>query len=181
MGTGILRAVDEVFPGILDFICHFHFLKAQGKNLFEQDYNTIRRHLRSYKLSTQLRKMAKALKQTIDDDEVMMVKLSAYLQRQKGKDKQNNEIDPTIKAYLLITWVLEASSASHGFGFPFDRVHFDTYKRLKQAYPALKDIKPFMKKGILPLTLLHKIVVDSALESVSLRITEKIQIGRAHV
>ena len=176
MGTGILRAVDEVFPGILDFICHFHFLKAQGKNLFEQDYNTIRRHLRSYKLSTQLRKMAKALKQTIDDDEVMVVKLSAYLQRQKGKDKQNNEIDPTIKAYLLITWILEASSASHGFGFPFDRVHFDTYKRLKQAYPALKDLKPFMKKGLLPLTLLHKIVVDSALESVSLRMTEKIQV-----
>ncbi len=176
MGTGILRAVDEVFPGILDFICHFHFLKAQGKNLFEQDYNTIRRHLRSYKLSAQLRKMAKVLKQTIDDDEAMVIKLSRYLQTKNSKEKQNNEMDPTIKSYLLITWILEASSASHGFGFPFDRVHFDTYKRLKKAYPALKALKPFMTKGLLPLTLLHKIVVDSALESVSLRMTEKIQV-----
>ena len=132
--------------------------------------------MRSYKLSTQLRKMAKVLKQTIDDDEVMVIKLSAYLQIQNAKDKQNKEIDPIIKAYLLITWILEASSASHGFGFPFDRVHFDTYKRLKQAYPTLNDLEPFMKKGLLPLTLLHKIVVDSALESVSLRMTEKIQV-----
>ena len=176
MGTGIVRAVDEVFPGILDFICHFHFLKAQGKNLFEQDYNTIRQHLRSYKLSTQLRKMAKTLKQTIDDDDVMVIELSHYLQVQTGKDKQNYEISPTVKAYLLITWILEASNASHGFGFPFDRVHFDTYQRLKQAFPALKYLKPSLKKGLLSLTLLHKIVIDSALESVSLRMTEKIQV-----
>lgn len=126
MGSGILRAVAEVFPGIRDFICHFHFLKAQGKNLFEHDYNTIRRHLHSYKLSTQLRKIAKALKQAIDDDETMIMGLNAYLQRQDDEDTQKVDLNPTIKTYLLITWILEANNASHGFGFPFDRVHFDS-------------------------------------------------------
>ena len=176
MGTGILRAVSEVFPEILDFICHFHFLKAQGKNLFEQDYNTVRRHLRSYKLSTQLRKIAKTLKQAIDGDEAMVMELNTYLQTQNAKDKQHPQINPTIKAYLLITWIVEAGKASHGFGFPFDRVHFDTYNRLQQAYPALKDLKPSIGKGLLPLTLLHKIVVDNVLESVSARMAEKIQV-----
>ncbi len=176
MGAGILLAVSEVFPGILDFICHFHFLKAQGKNLFEQDYSTIRRHLRSYKLSTQLRKIAKALKQAIDEDEVMVTELTTYLQVQNAKDSQSSEICPTIRVYLLITWILEAGKASHGFGFPFDRVYFDTYNRLQQAYPTLRNLKSSIGKGLLPLMLLHKVVVDTSLKSVSIRMTEKTQV-----
>jgi len=34
MGVAILNAVKEVFPGIADYICHFHFLKDIGKDLF---------------------------------------------------------------------------------------------------------------------------------------------------
>ena len=176
MGTGILRAVAVVFPETLDFICHFHFLKAQGKNLFEHDYNTIRRHLLAYKLPTQLRKIAKALKLAIADDEVMEMGLNHYLQMQDGEEKQKVELNPTVKAYLLITWVLEANNASHGFGFPFDRVHFDTYHRLQLAYPVLKELKPLIGKGLLALTLLHKIIVDPALESTAARMAEKTQV-----
>jgi len=175
MGTGILKAVAEVFPDILDFICHFHFLKAQGKNLFEDDYNAIRQHLLSYKLAAQLRKMAKLLKGAIDDDEAMIMGLNEYLQIKNDEDKQKVEPSSTIKAYLLITWILEANNASHGFGFPFDRVHFDTYQRLQQAYPILKGLKPSIDKGLLPLMLLHKIVINPELERSAEKMAEKAQ------
>jgi hypothetical protein len=33
MGSGILAAIKEVFPGVPDFICHFHFLRDVGKDL----------------------------------------------------------------------------------------------------------------------------------------------------
>ena len=33
MGTGICKAVAEVFLGIRDYICHFHFLRDVGKDL----------------------------------------------------------------------------------------------------------------------------------------------------
>lgn len=36
MGKGILAAVEEVFPGIPDFI--FHFLRDIGKDLFGKEY-----------------------------------------------------------------------------------------------------------------------------------------------
>ena len=36
-GTGIVSAVDEVFPGLPDFICHFHFLRDMGKDLLQED------------------------------------------------------------------------------------------------------------------------------------------------
>jgi hypothetical protein len=32
MGVGIMASVKEVFPGVPDFICHFHFLRDLGKN-----------------------------------------------------------------------------------------------------------------------------------------------------
>ena len=34
LSKGILAAIQEVFPGIPDFICHFHFLRDLGKDLF---------------------------------------------------------------------------------------------------------------------------------------------------
>ena len=37
MGQGILAAIQEVFAGIPDFICHFHFLRDLGKDLLESD------------------------------------------------------------------------------------------------------------------------------------------------
>jgi hypothetical protein len=37
MGVGILAAIKEVFPGVPDFICHFHFLRDVGKDLLEPD------------------------------------------------------------------------------------------------------------------------------------------------
>jgi len=38
MGRGILAAVQRVFPGVPDFVCHFHFLRDVGKDLLEADY-----------------------------------------------------------------------------------------------------------------------------------------------
>jgi len=38
MGKGIVNAVEEVFPGTPDFICHFHFLRDIGKDLLADEY-----------------------------------------------------------------------------------------------------------------------------------------------
>jgi hypothetical protein len=34
MGHGLMAAIDVVFPGVQDFICHFHFLRDIGKDSF---------------------------------------------------------------------------------------------------------------------------------------------------
>ncbi len=50
MGKGILAAVAKVFPGVPDFICHFHFLRDIGKRLrrLNEDVEHIQNlHLRS--------------------------------------------------------------------------------------------------------------------------------------
>ena len=62
MGAGILAAVQQVFSGIPDFICHFHFLRDLGKDLLETDYEAIRLRLRQHGLTDKLLYQARRLK-----------------------------------------------------------------------------------------------------------------------
>ena len=62
MGKGILKAVAEVFPGVPDFICHFHFLRDIGKDFLGAAYDTIRKRLSHHGIGTKLRYRAKGLK-----------------------------------------------------------------------------------------------------------------------
>jgi hypothetical protein len=166
MGVAILKAVAEVFPNVPDFICHFHFLKDIGKDLLEHDYSTIRRHLRTHCIRTQLRKIAKAIRQAIEDSPDARHSLDHYLDS-KQLEELDTPLKPLVAVYLIISWVVEAKSASNGFGFPFDRPHLDFYLRLQEAYPKLKALKQKMgdDASLLPLMPLRKTLVDKALSS----------------
>lgn len=48
MSKGILSAIEQVFPGIPDFICHFHFLRDLGKDLCGADYDILRKRLQTH-------------------------------------------------------------------------------------------------------------------------------------
>ena len=67
MGSAILKAVSTVFPTVPDYICHFHFLRDLGKDLFDFEYRTIRRYTRSFNSKATLNKVEKALKALIDE------------------------------------------------------------------------------------------------------------------
>ena len=40
MGSAILKAAATVFPTVPSFVCHFHFLRDLGKDLFGFEYRT---------------------------------------------------------------------------------------------------------------------------------------------
>jgi hypothetical protein len=177
MGVAILKAVEAVFPGVPDYICHFHFLKDIGKDLLEHDYSTIRRHLKSYRIRGQLRKMAKDIKQAIQDDPKAQQCLNDYL-ASRQLDEPDAPLQPLVAVYLILSWVLEAKSESNGFGFPFDRPHVAFYRRLQASYPKLKLLKQQMgaKACLLPLRLISKTLTDQALSSTALRMLDGIRI-----
>jgi hypothetical protein len=143
MGGAILSAVKEVFPGLADYICHFHFLKDIGKDLFGDDYRTTHRHLKTLRIRSDLRNIAKGLKKAIDSNPDSLQCLHCYL-KSKRLLKPQTRPTPLMKAYLIICWILEARNESNGLGFPFDRAHFDFYRRLQEAYPDLLELKKEM-------------------------------------
>ncbi len=172
MGTAILKAVLVVFPGVVDYICHFHFLRDIGKDLFDFEYRAIQRYIRAYDVRAKLNKASKQLKAIISVDPKLSDNLENYL---KFDISFEANLEPEVTAYVLVSWILEASSASNGFGFPFDQPHLEFYLRLQEAYPALKLLK---EKGIslLPLDVLNRILKDCTLKKLVSHIQEKISV-----
>lgn len=135
MGHGILSAIDVVFKGIPDFICHFHFLRDIGKDLFEKEYDQIRNRLRKHKIRSVLRKRIKELEKVIDAAESAVRCLSADIEGGIAGSEAMPKM-PALKAYALIHWCLDISGLQ-GYGFPFDRPHLIFYQRLKVLHELI--------------------------------------------
>jgi len=140
MGAGILRAVRKVFPDRPDFICHYHFLRDIGKDLLEQDYDTIRKRLRQHGITSKLRARVRTLKQFIDDQPQLIDDFRSSVEHQSASDS-SIELIPAISAYGLILWTLDGKNRGDGYGFPFDRPHFVFGQRLRSVYQQLQEIK----------------------------------------
>ena len=61
MGKAIMAAVNDVFENVPLFICHYHFLKSVGKELFGEENDTIRKRLKHHGIQGALRKRVRTL------------------------------------------------------------------------------------------------------------------------
>ena len=179
MGQGILSAVKTVFKGIPDFICHFHFLRDIGKDLFEKDYSKIRTRLKKHKIRGVLRQKAKALEKIINDDPKAVRQLLSSL--------DNGQMDPSLlqsmpamAAYAMIHWAFDTSDQLDGYGFPFDCPHLIFYQRLTAVhgfvsrYSASGRCRAINNRALLSLWRpLTKVVEDQQLTRAALLMKEK--------
>ena len=139
MGKGIMAAVEEVFPHIADFICHFHFLRDIGKDLLLDDYTTLQKRLRKLKARTLLRQRAKYLEQKINPANPGFDEIMTSIDSGTWETSSFGHL-PLITVYVLIHWVFEYPSLSKGYGFPFDRQHLNFYRRLQKVHHLLGQI-----------------------------------------
>ncbi len=140
MGKGIVNAAEEVFPGVPDFICHFHFLRDIGKDLLLDDETAFKKRLRRLNVRPKLRRRAKYIESKIDPDSHDLGSIiesiqSGYCQASDFKHM------PAILAYALLQWIFDAPRQSGGYGFPFDRINLDFYRRLQTVHRLLAQIK----------------------------------------
>lgn len=140
MGLGILMAVAEVFPGVANFICHFHFLRDVGKDLLLQDYQIIIKRLREYNVRGLLKQKARYLEKKIGQYSGVIADLKESLEKDEVKTASAGHI-PAAATYTLIHWAFESSSESKGYGFPFDRPHLEFYQRLRKIHGLLGSIQ----------------------------------------
>lgn len=129
MGAGIIKAVEKVFEGIPDFICHFHFLRDLGKDLFGDEYTIIRKRLRKHAVTGKIRSRARVFKGTIDQHPQLINLLQSAMKKDKLPNSDLQHF-PVLSAYTLIQWALDAMNQGDGYGFPFDRPFLDLAKRL---------------------------------------------------
>lgn len=173
MGKGILAAVAAVFKDIPDFICHFHFLRDIGKDLFEEEYAIIRSRLRKHKIRPLLGKRLKEFEKAIPDDPRTVRAFASGI--------DGGQIDPSamkkmpdLAAYAMVYWALNTSDLD-GYGFPFDCPHLIFYQRLKALRDMVNDrlIKnKLFSKLWGPLT---KVAEDPTLKKAAARMDKKVQ------
>ena len=170
MGRGILSAVKTVFQGIPDFICHFHFLRDIGKDLFETEYATIRNRLKKHKIRSVLRHRAKALESVIGDEPQAFYRLAVSID--SGEPQVMEKMAP-MAAYAMIHWAFDKSELE-GYGFPFDCPHLVFYRKLT----VLRDMvnaqpsKAFSKLWR-PLT---RVVEDQQLKRAAAKMDKKVKV-----
>jgi hypothetical protein len=135
MGKGILSAVETVFKGIPDFICHFHFLRDIGKDLFEKEYAIIRKRLKMHKIRALLRRKVKEMGKNIEDDSQTVGRLCIGIEN-GCVDGPIMEKMPAMATYAMLHWTFDKSELQ-GYGFPFDCPHLIFYQRLKKLHELI--------------------------------------------
>lgn len=177
MGQGILSAVKEVFKDIPDFICHFHFLRDIGKDLYGNEYAKIRTRLQKHKIRGLLRKKAKALEKLIGDNTQAACQLLEGIEKGRVDTSFLNNM-PAISSYAMIHWALDRSGQLEGYGFPFDCPHMIFYQRLKVLHGLINTAGKvqFDKRFFSLWRPLTKIVEDQQLKRAAVQMEKKVKI-----
>ena len=173
MGPGILSAVKAVFKDIPDFICHFHFLRDIGKDLFDKEYTTIRHRLKKHKIRSVLRQRAKALEKAMGDDPQVVYRLARSIDSGQVAPWSLDKI-AAAAAYAMVHWTFDTSELE-GYGFPFDCPHLIFYQRLKDLHDLVNAQlvgNRLLSRLWRPLT---KVVDDQQLRKAALQMKKKVK------
>ncbi len=136
MGYGICKSVKKVFPGVPDFICHFHFLRDIGKDILDPTYGKLRNRLRSHSISTKLSALVREIRQAACEQSSDPMGLAKTIMNVK----EETPLLPLITAYGLALWALHGKHSGDGYGFPFDRpllIFAERLLELEQQMPRL--------------------------------------------
>ena len=147
MGAGILNAVANVFKGIPDFVCHYHFLRDIGKDLFGKEYDAIRKRLKKHGATSRLRYHARRLKLAIEENSSLFDNFNLSVENETLSGATDINLVPAVSAYSLIFWTLEGKNQGDGYGFPFDRPHLAFAQRLYAVHRKLKKIRDIPLRG----------------------------------
>jgi hypothetical protein len=138
MSKGILAAIQEVFPGIPDFICHFHFLRDVGKDLCGAEYDRLRQRLQTHGTVGQLRARLRTWQKQIDADASLRQTLAQL--PVSGWPTQPLSQAPLLAAYLLAHWILAGQQQGQGYGFPFDRPLLALARRAQEVDAQIQSL-----------------------------------------
>ena len=130
-----LAAFQEVFPGVLLLICHFHFLRSIGKTFLEYENTKLQGILKQYNITKRLNEFISKCKATIE----MNPQLTDYMKYDEKKYQSSFQKMPEIiKAYCKALWILGYQQELNGYGYPFDRSELVYLQRMKKTYNSLK-------------------------------------------
>ena len=184
MHKGILKAIREVFKGVPSFVCHYHFLKDLGKDLFGKEHDIVRSRLSHHGIKGKLNAQARKLKNMMDNMGVFVEDFAVGIEDKLMRGSCPIGHLPLVATYFLIMWALAGETCGNGFSFPFDRRYLEFYRRLQVLYVALhrlhgvklpdnwKDNRIYNRTRY----QLKSVIGDSALKKAAATMEEKVKV-----
>jgi hypothetical protein len=172
MGSGICRAIADVFPGTPDFVCHFHFLRDIGKDFLEPAYSLLRKRLRLHAMSTRLHSLVRETRQNLSEQDFDGSRLTTAI---KMETLESNGPFPIAAAHALALWCLQGKHIGDGYGFPFDRPLLEFTDRLLELNRLFTATPAGNRGDNQPLLLLMRVVAKVAKDSDILRAVKELR------
>lgn len=138
----LLRAVGEVFPGVPQFVCHYHLAADVGKDILGDGVAHLRRLFRLVRLRPKLGVVERSLREFALDaggSHVLGCLLDGI---SRGEDIRSLPESTALGAiHGLASWVLAFSRAGEGYGFPFDVPYLVLYERVVAVHELLVEVQ----------------------------------------
>lgn len=182
MGKGIALAIKTVFKNVAAFICHYHFLKALGKDLFGDENDIIRKRLQEHGIQAVLKRRARRLEDVIADTTNLVDGFVSGIESEKIPSNCPLNHVPKIAAYTLIEWTLDWKNQGNGFGFPFDQNYLTLYQRLTELNSRLHQVNETKLQGDWKENRIYgkmchdllNVINDPALKKAAVKMEEKV-------
>jgi len=144
----LITAAGEVFPGVGQFVCHYHLAADVGKDILSPPIDRLRRVLRRTKVRAKLRQLVRSLKRFASGEDSGDHVVSELLSLRSAEDLRQRCTAESAKGvvHALACWVLAYAQDGEGYGFPFDLPYVSFYERIAQVYQMLDAAGPLDRK-----------------------------------
>ena len=138
----LITAAGTVFPGVHQFVCHYHFAADVGKDILSSHVDRLRQLFRRTKIRPKLRALCRSLKKFAAAQDSGEHVLSSILEVRSTNNLRNLSTPEAAKGavHSLASWILAFSRNGDGYGFPFDVPYLTLYDRILEVGKVLREV-----------------------------------------
>ena len=140
----LITAAGNVFPGVAQFVCHFHFAADVGKDILSSHVDRLRKLFRHTKVRPKLRALCRSLKKFSAAQESGEHIVGSILDSGSSQQLRELSTPESVKGavHALASWILAFSNNGDGYGFPFDVPYLTLYDRVLEVDKVLGAASP---------------------------------------
>ncbi len=137
--TSLIKAARKVFPGVPQFVCHYHLAADVGKDILSGHVDRLRRLFRETRVRPKLGALGRSLREFAVPEDGGDHVVSSVLACTSPQSLQEHVTPETIKGtiHALISWILASFRVGEGYGFPFELPYLTLYERIVEVHKVL--------------------------------------------
>jgi len=144
MGNGMMAAISSVIHEMQlesrQLVCHTHFLKAVGKSILNDTFQTLKSQLRKQKTLADLNRFAKETGNIIKPQAALMRDFVIQWQSSSAQFQALGYLESIAVLRAFAQWVILFAMECNGEGFPFALSHIKLFDRCATVLGSLLNL-----------------------------------------